>query len=241
MSCSSFHNFHFLISILMILGLIYACSTVTPPDNYYENVLEMENYGEETRQETGRKPGEVVKPPESEETEVVENTPMRELPLQEDQKSEEKILVVENEKSLEEQDPPPMREIIEEPKPAPKAIPVNTSADVMKIAMNNADLGIGARNVEIVNGRLNGGKNSVRVNFLCNSIDRIYEKFVGICAVIYHLDKNAESIDVIVGIAEDDLANMIAIIQSDMDDVTAWMTDEISRSEWFSKITVKIL
>ena len=92
-----------------------------------------------------------------------------------------------------------------------------------------------------MNGRLNDGRNSVRVSFLCESVDMIDDKFVAICAVIYHLNCGTNTIDVIVGIAEDEQANLLAIVQSDMRDVAAWMTNEISRAEWFSRITKKIL
>jgi len=95
--------------------------------------------------------------------------------------------------------------------------------------------------VELVNGRLSGGKNSVRVSFLSESVNAIDDRFVAICAVIYHLDAEASTVDVVVGIAEDEQANLLAILQSNMSDVTAWINNEISRAEWSSRITKKIL
>jgi len=95
--------------------------------------------------------------------------------------------------------------------------------------------------VELVNGRVESGKNSVRINFICESSESVNEKFFTICAVTYHLNKASKTIDVVVGIAEDSQANLLGVLQSNTEDITAWMNNKITRAEWFSKITRKML
>ncbi len=101
--------------------------------------------------------------------------------------------------------------------------------------------GVSVRTVELVNGRLGKGRNSVRINFLCESETLINDKFFTICAVIYHLNKSTNTIDVVVGIAEDSQSNLKGILQSNIEDITAWMNNLITRAEWFSRITRNML
>ena len=79
------------------------------------------------------------------------------------------------------------------------------------------------------------------VYFIPGSVDAINSKFGSICAVIYYLNSDTKTIDTIAGIAEDEQSNLLAILQSSMSDVTAWMTEEIGRLEWYSRITKKVL
>ena len=242
-----FSGFHvpilILLSLCSMFVVIYGCS---PPDDYYGQVLEMESYGEQSRGDTGRSPGEIVSPAKNSEPIIVAESPVYQLTsegLQEQAEAESPIEQEENQGttqgSLEE---PPRREVVQEspPEGLPPE-PIAIAADVIKIALNNANLGVSVRNVELANGRLTGGKNSVRVNFFSESVNVIDEKFVAICAVLYHLNKEANTVDVVVGIAEDEQANLLAVLQSDVVDISAWMTNEISRAEWYSRVTKKIL
>ena len=228
---------------LSALLFSFGCTSITPPDNYYQQVVEMEKSGERARQKTGRRPGETVEPVKQPEPAKTESHPVKQLsPIGTDNQEETPIILENEHGKKQEVVKPPEREVIEKkPQPKVKPIPIAVSSDVIRIALRDVSLGVNARNVELVNGRLTGGKNSVRVNFFCKSVDQIYSKFVAICAVTYHLDRNTKSIDTIVGIAEDSQANMLAIIQTRMDDVVAWMTNKKTRAEWLSKVNVKLL
>jgi hypothetical protein len=206
----------------------------------------MEEYGEQARRDSGRRPGEIIEPVKETEPVILSNSPGEEMEVSDNiqQNTEEMPPPVEENTEFEvSEEPPPEREIIKEPEPVPerRLEPIAVASDVIKSALNSADLGINARSVELVNGRLSGGKNSVRVNFLTQSIDLIDDKFVAICAVIYHLNSEKNTVDSVVGIAEDQQVNLLAIFQSDMSDIAAWMRNEISRAEWFSRISRKIL
>ena len=220
----------------------YACSSLTPPDDYYQEVLEMEKHGEQARSDTGRQPGEIITPVKEPEPVKVERPTVKQLTQEVVQQDVEEILILNQEKQ-EIQEQPPQREAVEKPL-SPQilpSLPIAVAAEVIKSALNSADLGISVRTVELVNGRLSGGKNSVRVNFLSESLELIDDRFVAICAVIYHLDRDKNTVDIVAGIAEDSQANLIAIVQSKMDNIAAWMNNEISRAEWFSKVTKKVL
>jgi len=220
----------------------YACSSLTPPDDYYQDVLEMEKHGEQARRDTGRQPGEIITPVEEPEPIKIERPFANQLTQEVVQQDIEEISILAREEE-EIQEQPPRREAIEKPS-SPQILPsgpITVAAEVIKSALNSADLGISVRTVELVNGRLSGGKNSVRVNFLSESLDFIDDRFVAICAVIYHLDRGKNTVDIVAGIAEDRQANLIAIVQSDMNNIAAWMNNEISRAEWFAKVTKKVL
>jgi len=222
----------------MILFL-YGCSSVNPPVDYYQEVLEMEENGEQSRRDTGREPEEVVTPvEEAEPVRIAESNEYQLTPVEPEPQVKETPEVEIEEETQEE---PPRRELVKESKPV-NLEPIAIAADVIKSALNATQVNAGARNVELINGRLNGGKNSVRVSFFSESVDVIGNTFATICAVIYYINEESDNtIDVVEGIAEDKQAALLAILRSNMSDVNAWMTGEITKVEWYSKVIKKIL
>jgi len=230
--------------ILCSLFLFFCgCSNITPPADYYQQVLEMEEYGEQSRRDTGRRPDEIVEPVKDSEPVIVAKSPVQQVTPDALEQEPEEVIIEQPEKEIQEEpENPPQREVVRESSSAElSSVPIAVASDVIKSALRTADLGVVTRTVELVNGRLSGGRNSVRVSFLSDSVESVDEKFVAICAVVYHLNSGANTVDMIVGLAEDRQANLLAIVQSDMEDVAAWMTNEISRADWFSRITRKIL
>jgi len=243
--------------LFCLLVFTYGCS-VSSPTNYYEQVLEIEEYGEEARRDSGRSPGEIVESESEPELINIEKPPVVQLESDEPEPEEETSVVDEREEAQEPEtqaenireeekvrEEPPRRELVKQEEEAVVSLvplePVAVASGVIKTALNAPELGVNVRAAEAVNGRLSGGKNSVRVNFASDSLEEVVGKFITICAVIYHLDKGSRTIDVIVGIAEDRQSNLLAIFQSNMSDITAWMTNEITRSEWYSRVTKKAL
>jgi len=233
---------------IILLLFLYGCSVFGPPTDYYQKTLEMEGYGEQVRSETGRHPGDVVSSPENQESTKIVKKPVDEPPIIEvvpkpAQEKDEMVATVERKNVL----PQPMQKENQEPsvspmlnlKPEGRSEPIAVSSDVIRSALEIA--GISVRSVELVNGRTEGGKNSVRVNFICELSKSVNDKFFTICAVTYHLNKASKTIDVVVGIAEDSQANLLGVLQSNTEDITAWMDNKITRAEWFSRITRKML
>ncbi len=227
-------------TLLFLCSLLsYGCSKVGPPADYYHTVVDMEEQGEQTRRDTGRRPGEVVVPTaDSKPIKVVDASAQQET-SDEPQPEAKETPVIEQEEGS--QDRSPQREIVRESLPPPEPEPIAVTSDVIKSALNSSDLGVGVRTVELVNGRLKGGKNSVRVYFLPGSVDVMDDRFGAICAVLYYLSSETETVDTVAGIAEDEQANLLAVLQSSMSDITAWMTKEITRAEWYARITKRIL
>lgn len=237
--------------LLIYLALfIYGCGIFKPPADYYKETLDMESYGEQTRKNTGRIPGKIIEPPKKDEQTKILTVPAQEPPIKEliprpsqgeelaDKGSDSSKDTLEQSISnfqKETQKSPPFQGLGIERPPEPIAI----SSVVIKSALEIA--GVNVRAVELVNGRLGSGRNSVRINFLCESETLINDKFFTICAVIYHLNKSTNTIDVVVGIAEDSQANLKGILQSNIEDITAWMNNLITRAEWFSRITRNML
>ena len=215
---------------------LYGCS---PPTDYYHQVENMAEQGEQTRNETGRRPGEIVVP-------VMDPTPIR-MPETSVQQTEpdkpqpdiEETPVVAQTAGTQEK--PPQREIVREPEPPSEPKPVAVASNVIKDALNASELGVRVRTVELVNGRLDGGKNSVRIYFVPGSVDVIDDRFGAICAVVYYLNSETKTVDTVAGIAEDGQSTLLAILQSSISDITAWVTGDITRAEWHSRITKKIL
>jgi hypothetical protein len=233
----------------ILLLFLYGCGAFGPPPDYYQKTLEMEGYGEQTRSETGRHPGDVVSSPENQGSTKVIKKPSDEPPIIEvvqktAQEKDETVAIAKSNNVLEQ---PEQKTLNHEFSVSPvsnfgterRSEPIAVSSDVIRSALEIA--GINVRSVELVNGRVESGKNSVRINFICESSASVNEKFFTICAVTYHLNKASKTIDVVIGIAEDSQANLLGVLQSNTEDITAWMDNKITRAEWFSRITRKML
>ena len=229
-------------SMLLALLFLYGCGGVGPPADYYHEVLEMEEQGKQVRQNTGRRPGEVVAPVMDTKPIKVARTPAQQITQDEPpQQIKDTLTVVEQEEEVQER--PPQREIVRESPPPSESTPepIAVKSDVIKNALIAANLKISVRAVELVNGRLGGGKNSVRIYFIPESVNVIDDRFGAICAVLYYLDNKTNTVDIVAGLAEDEQSNLLAILQVSIGDIAAWMTDEITRTEWASRITKRTL
>lgn len=248
----------FICFIALILIAFFGCGAFSPPTDYYQKTLEMEENAKRAYKESpSSRSGETVITQPQEFTKVIRQ-PSDEPPIVEvitrstkeniDDKSRSEIYETRERTQL----PKPHQETeisitpsvsyssdIENSGKLVSNEPISVSSEVIKNALEIA--GINIRGVELVNGRTEGGKNSVRVNFIAGSSKLVNEKFFTICAVIYHLNKSSKTIDVVIGIAEDPQSNLLGALQSNMEDITAWMDNKITRAEWFSRIIRKML
>jgi hypothetical protein len=233
----------------ILLLFLYGCGAFSSPPDYYQKTIEMEGYGEQTRNETGRHPGDVVSSPENQgSTKVIKKSsdepPIIEVVQKTEQEKNETVTIAKNNNALEQTEQKTLNHessvsSVSNYVTERRSEPIAVSSDVIRSALEIA--GINVRSVELVNGRIESGKNSVRINFICESSEAVNEKFFTICAVTYHLNKASKTIDVVVGIAEDSQANLLGVLQSNTEDITAWMNNKITRAEWFSRITRKML
>jgi len=231
----------------VLLLLLHGCSSFGPPTDYYQKTLEMEGYEDQVSNKTGQNSVNANNSNENQEPAKVIKKPSDEPPIVEvltrpSQEKEETAVVTQQ---------PMQKSINQTPTIVQSSAPeknseiernsesIVVSSDIIRSALEIA--GINVRSVELVNGRTEGGKNSVRVDFICESSKAVNEKFFTICAVTYHLNKASRSIDVVVGIAEDSQATLMGVLQSNTEDITAWMDNKITRAEWYSRITRKML
>lgn len=224
---------------ILLLFIVLGCSVMKPPVDYYGKALEIEASTSNASQSPQQRANTEL-PTALSETKIVRMEPTE----------------------------PPRRELITKPltikdeeKPNSKEVqqvtkweetysssnnayipttsePIMISSVVIKSALEIADINV--KSVELSNGRLTGGKNSVKVSFICESKNSIYEKFFTTCAVIYHLDKS-KTVDTVIALAEDSQSNIIGVLQSDIEDISAWMNNLITRAEWLSRINKKLM
>ena len=226
---------------------IVGCGIFDPPTDYYQKTLDMEKSAKKSNQETtsnkpnsasSTQPVKVIRQPSDEPpiVEVItkasqENTDKgskTEKPTDQNTHTQNQQTTQESENTATSQ----------ATNTSGNTEPIAVSSDVIKNALENA--GVNVRSIEFVNGRADGSKNSIRVNFVCQSAKIVDERFFTICSVTYYLNRASKSIDVVVGIAEDSQSNLLGVLQSNIEDITAWMNNKITRAEWFSKITKKM-
>jgi hypothetical protein len=237
------------INCLIFLVFFCGCSAFGPPIDYYQKTVDME-HGEQTRYETGKNTEE-AESPESKGSVKIIKRPSEEPPIVEvlpkPKQDESNLSTVKQNKTEQIKQEstvgasptlfPDMS--VSNPKLDLNPKPIAISSDVIRTALEIA--GINVRSVELINRRIESGKNSVRINFICDSSSVVNDKFFTICAVIYHLNKSSKTVDVVVGIAEDSQTSLLGALQSNTEDITAWMDNKITRAEWFSRITRKML
>jgi hypothetical protein len=247
-----------LISYLMVLLsiLFVGCGVFCPPTDYYQKTLDMEESAKKSHQE---KPSIKSGVASSTQTVKVIRQPSDEPPIVEvikkasqentnkeakTEKSTDQNVYTQNQQTIQGSENPAgtQANISSNTTNANTLIrtePISVSPDVIKNALENA--GVNVRSIEFVNGRIDGSNNSIRVNFICESTKIANDRFFTICSVTYYLNKASKSIDIVVGIAEDSQSNLLGVLQSNVEDITAWMDNKITRAEWFSRITKKML
>jgi len=234
--------------VTLISILFVGCGVFGPPTDYYQKTLDMEESAKKSHQEPSSSKSSSASPTQ---TVKVIRQPSDEPPIVEvitkasqentdkgakTEKSTDQNVYTQNQQTTKESENPAGSQATNT---LNSKEPIAVSLDVIKNALENA--GVNVRSVELVNGRADGSKNSIRVNFVCESEKIANERFFTICSVTYYLNKASKSIDVVVGIAEDSQSNLLGVLQSNIEDITAWMDNKITRAEWFSKITKKML
>lgn len=235
------------ICCIFIFAIFYGCSAFSPPTDYFQKTVEMEAQGEKSRYQTN---STVTETESGKSTKIIKKASDEPPTIEILKKSEQDEDTVVNAKKKEVDENDQEIKVVSSPAPLPNvytenqnsglnSVPIAISSDVIKTALEIA--GINVRNVELVNGRVGNSKNSIRINFICESSNVVNDKFFTICAVIYHLNKSSKTVDVVIGIAEDSQTNLLGVLQSNTEDINAWMDNKITRAEWFSRITRKML
>lgn len=244
----------FIIYLMVLLSmLLFGCGVFGPPTDYYQKTLDMEESAKKSHQESPSSKSSIASSTQTQTVKVIRQ-PSDEPPIVEvitkasqentnkTEKSSDQNVYTQNQQTTQKSENLSGTQAnisSNATNTLNNSEPIAVSPDVIKNALENA--GVNVRSVELVNGRIDGSKNSIRVNFVCESAKIANDRFFTICSVTYYLNKTSKSIDIVVGIAEDSQSNLLGVLQSNIEDITAWMDNKITRAEWFSKITKKML
>lgn len=194
--------------------LFLSSCAIKEPYNYYYKLAIIEKTGESIRADTGRKLGEKLNPI------LTQN--------------QQNFII-----SFDENEQIYTTTLKEEITPI---IGVRLKEDQLSSLLRQ--LGVNVIKVETIDGRLVGGKNSLRVSFVPkNEADegKLLLEFSTICGAVYGFDKE-QTVDVITAFAES-RENLLPymIIQASLKDIIALSEGKLSQNEWISKITIKRL
>jgi hypothetical protein len=225
-----------LIIISFCMLSLASCSLKAPYDYYYKLAL-IERTAESIRSDTGRKVGEKFEPPLNEQAQ-------QDLAIKFNGEDEAEMTQVQTQDTFPKeqtqgQDKTTWLKLKEQMLPITG---VNLKEGQLSSLLKQ--LGVNVVKVETIDGRLVGGKNSVRVSFVSKNEaneEKLLVEFSTICGAVYGFDKG-QTVDAVTAFAEkrETLLPYI-IIQTDFSDFVALSEGKISQKEWISKLTLKKL
>lgn len=238
----------FLKNLLLLLFICFSLLScgVKAPEDYYLRLLAMEKVGEQERDETGRKVGEIVTPEESLQPMVIAFQPeQKALSSNGKMLNSDLVKIIQtkaNTSKTEVTDEPSGSLVIEEAKskPTPSVVPIGIDKEMLEKSLR--DEGIKVIGIITKNGRLDGEKNLVQVHFVSDTMsdDALYEKFLYICAIIYGHDMGKNSVDAVMGFAiVEDFPYMV--LEGQMEDYVDFANKKILYRDWISRLTIKKL
>lgn len=217
--------------ILAILAILASCGLKAPYDYYYKLAL-IEKTAESIRSDTGRKVGEKFEP-------LLNGQAQPDFAInfngENVEEYETELNQAQNQNQNQNQDTFPKEQML-------PITGVNLKADQLSSLLKQ--LGVNVVKVETIDGRLVGGKNSVRVSFVSkNEADeeKLLVEFSTICGAVYGFDKG-QTVDAVTAFAEKrETLLPYMIIQTDFSDFMALSEGKIPQKEWISRITMKKL
>lgn len=212
----------FRICIISLLSLFFYSCLQAPTDYYYKFVL-IEKWGADRREETQRKvTAHVVHPEQTKPLTVAFFHERKETGLK-------KIVLISK--------PDPSK--IEKSEPLAKSkVPVSMTQDILNMTLNQA--GIDVVGIRVINGRLEGKDNLVRVTFLPKALsyDSIYKQFLKLCAVVDASQNQKGTIDKISAIVEED-GKPYMMLEGSIENYKAYMDEKISLEEWIGHLEIQ--
>lgn len=210
---------------ITLLLSIFFCSCLQAPKDYYYQFRLIEKYGMERREETQRKITDVVRHPEQTQPLTVAFFP--EEKNQEPQPTRMVQITKSNPSKIEKSE-----------KLAKSKVPVGIDRNVLAQTLNQAGFDVIA--IRITNGRLEGKKNLVRVNFAPEALsyNSIYKQFLKLCAIVEASQVQKGTVDKVNSIVEKD--NMpYMMLESSIENYKAYMNEEISLEKWVNNLRIK--
>ena len=209
--------------ILSLPFLLLACTLHAPEDYYYEFAL-MEGWGETNRQKTGRQLHEVIRHPEN-------NKPLV-IAFEVGKPPAALIGFVPYEGAdLPEVDQPSDVTV--------SKVPISLRGEVLRQLF--ADKQIRVVHWRLKNGRLNDDQNVVLLNFIPRAFSEraIKEEFLIIFALVHAAQTQADTIDAIRVMAEDENGTPQMSLEAQVVNYTAYLQGKIDGRQWEQRLRLQ--
>ena len=209
--------------ILSLPFLLLACTLQAPEDYYYEFAL-MEGWGKTNRQKTGRQLHEPVHHPESNEPLVI---------AFEVGKPPAALLGFVPYKVP---DLPPGDRL---PDVATPKVPISLRSEVLRQLFDEKQIQV--VHWRLSNGRLKGDQNIVLLNFIPRALSEraIKEEFLIIFAIVHAAQTQADTIDAIRGMAEDENGTPQMSVEAQVANYTAYLQGKIDGQQWEQRLRLQ--
>ena len=209
--------------ILSLPFLLSACTLHAPEDYYYEFAL-MEGWGKTNRQKTGRQLHEVIRHPENNEPLVIAfevGKPPTAL-----------IGFVPYEG-------PDLPEVDQPSNVTASKVPISLRGEILRQLFIEKQIRV--VHWRLKNGRLDDDQNVVLLNFIPRAFSEraIKEEFLIIFALVHAVQTQADTIDAIRVMAEDESGTPQMSLEAQVINYTAYLQGEIDRQQWEQRLRLQ--
>jgi len=208
--------------IIILFYSIFFCSCLNAPKDYYYQFMLIEKWGNETREKTQRKITDVVLHPE-------QTNPLTVVFFPEEKDKEFRIVSITK---------PDLSRIEKLELDSKSKVPIAITEKLLSLTLNDAEIDV--VETRLINGRLEGKDNLVRVNFVPKSLsyDSIYKQFLKVCAIVEAIQTQKGTVDKVNAIVEEENQPYI-MLESSIDNYKGYINEEISFEEWVKNLEVK--
>ena len=211
------------ILILSLPFLLLSCTLHAPEDYYYDFAL-MEGWGKTNRQKTGRQLDEIIRHPENNEPLVI---------AFEVGKPPTALL------GFIPYDVPDLPDVDQPPTIAPPKVPISLRQEVLQQLFKEKQIRV--VHWRLRNGRLRDDQNMVLLNFIPRAFSEraIKEEFLMIFALVHAAQTQADTIDVIRVMVEDENGTPQMSLEAQVVNYTAYLQGKIDGQQWEQRLRLQ--
>ncbi len=219
----SYHVYMANVLIVSLPFLLLACTLQAPEDYYYEFAL-MEGWGKMNRQKTGRQLHEVIHHPENSEPLVI---------AFEVGKPPAALL------GFVPYNIPDLPQVDQLPNRANSQVPISLRGEVLRQLFDEKQIRV--VHWRLSNGRLKGNQNIVLLNFIPRALSEraIKEEFLIIFAIVHAAQTQADTIDAIRSMAEDENGTPQISVEAQVANYTAYLQGKIDGQQWEQRLRLQ--
>ena len=209
--------------IVSLPFLLLSCTLHAPEDYYYEFAL-MEGWGKTNRQKTGRQLHEVIRHPENSEPLVI---------AFEVGKPPAALL------GFIPYDVPDLQEVDQPPAIVTPKVPISLRGEVLRQLFNEKQIRV--VHWRLKNGRLRDDQNVVLLNLIPRAFSEraIKEEFLTVFALVHAAQTEADTIDVIRVMAEDENGTPQMSLEAQVVNYIAYLQGKIDGQQWAQRLRLQ--